>query len=213
MEEFGCEKQSVKRKIGIMGGTFNPIHIGHLILAETAYEQMHLDKVWMMPNAMPPHKSNQNILSLKHRLKMIELAIFGNEHFEISRFELEACKHYSYETMEALIQMYPDTEFYYIMGADSLLDIEKWVEYRRFLSTCHVLVADRQDERNCTVVEKKEQVERDYNCRVTVLSCPCIEISSSDIRNRRLEGKSIRYQVSDKVFEYICKEHLYEGKN
>lgn len=198
-----------KQRIGIMGGTFNPVHMGHLLLAERAYEQMELDKVWMMPNAVPPHKAGQQILSKEHRIAMLKLAIEGNPHFQLSLFEKEDRAHYSYETMESLQKAYPDCEFYYLMGADSLFDIEKWVEYRRFLASCHILAAGRIDGENQELSDWTETLKEKYLAKITLLNSPVIEISSSEIRSRKKKGKSIRYLVPDSVFSYIETHSLY----
>lgn len=198
-----------KQRIGIMGGTFNPVHTGHLILAEKAYEQLKLDTVWMMPNAMPPHKAGQQILAKEHRIAMLELAIANNPHFQLSLFERENRTHYSYETMEALKEAYPDCAFYYLMGADSLFDIEKWVEYRRFLAACHVLVAGRRDEKNRRLEDWAKTLKETYQARITLLDSPVVDISSSEIRKLRGEGKSIRYLVPEQVFSYIENHGLY----
>ena len=198
-----------KQRIGLMGGTFNPVHMGHLLLAERAYEQMELDKVWMMPNAVPPHKAGQQILSKEHRIAMLKLAIEGNPHFQLSLFEKEDRAHYSYETMESLQKAYPDCEFYYLMGADSLFDIEKWVEYRRFLASCHILAAGRIDGENQELSDWTETLKEKYLAKITLLNSPVIEISSSEIRSRKKKGKSIRYLVPDSVFSYIETHSLY----
>ena len=198
-----------KQRIGIMGGTFNPVHMGHLLLAEWAYEQIGLDKVWMMPNAVPPHKTGQQILSKEHRIAMLQLAIEGNPHFQLSLFEKEDRAHYSYETMEALQEAYPDYDFYYLMGGDSLFDIEKWVEFRRFLASCHILAAGRTDGRNQELSNWAAILKEKYQAEITLLNSPVIEISSSEIRNRKKEGKSIRYLVPDPVFSYIEAHDLY----
>lgn len=203
------ENKRKKQRIGIMGGTFNPVHMGHLLLAERAYEQIGLDKVWMMPNAVPPHKAGQQILSKEHRIAMLQLAIEGNPHFQLSLFEKEDRAHYSYETMEALQEAYPDCKFYYLMGGDSLFDIEKWVEYRRFLASCHILAAGRIDGKNQELFNWTVALKEKYQAEITLLNSPIIEISSSDIRNLREEGKSIRYLVPDPVLSYIETHSLY----
>lgn len=203
------KKQREKQRIGIMGGTFNPVHTGHLLLAERAYEQMGLDKIWMMPNAVPPHKAEQHILSKEHRIAMLQLAIEGNPHFQLSLFEKEDRAHYSYETMEALQEAFPDCSFYYLMGGDSLFDIEKWVEFRRFLKTCHILAAARTDGRDQDLSDWAEYLKKKYQAEITLLNSPVMEISSSDIRSRREQGKSIRYLVPDSVFSYIETHGLY----
>ncbi len=206
---MNTENKQEKKHIGIMGGTFNPVHMGHLILAEKAYEQLNLDMVWMMPNAMPPHKTGQQMIDKEHRIAMLRLAIADNPHFQLSLFEKEDRAHYSYETMEALKETYPDYGFYYIMGADSLFSIEKWVEYRRFLASCHVLVAGRGDEKDRVLIDWAKTLEKTYDARITLLGSPVLDISSSEIRKLKAEGKSIRYLVPEPVFSYIEENRLY----
>ncbi len=114
-------------KIGIMGGTFNPIHFAHLILAESAYEELNLDKILFMPSKKPPHKLNESIESDEHRIQMIQLAIKSNPHFDLSCVELEREGiTYTADTLEELNRNYPQDEFYFIIGADSLFQIEDW---------------------------------------------------------------------------------------
>lgn len=202
-----------KQRIGIIGGTFNPVHMGHLLLAEQAYEQLKLDTVWMMPNAVPPHKAGQQILAKEHRIAMLKLAIEENSHFQLSLFEQEERAHYSYETMEALNAAYPDCTFYYLMGSDSLFAIEEWVEYRRFLAACHVVAARRTDEKNQGLFHWAETLREKYGARITLLESPVLEISSSEIRDLRKEEKSIRYLVPESVFSYIEEHNLYKKES
>lgn len=196
-----------------MGGTFNPVHTGHLLLAERAYEQLKLDMVWMMPNAVPPHKAGQQILPKEQRIAMLKLAIEGNAHFQLSLFEKEDKAHYSYETMEALNKAYPDCTFYYLMGSDSLLSIEEWVEYRRFFSACHVIAASRKDGEGQKLLDWAEYLREKYQAEITLLDSPVMEISSSEIRDLRREGKSIRYLIPESVFSYIEKHNLYREES
>lgn len=202
-----------KQRIGIMGGTFNPVHMGHLLLAEQAYEQLKLDTVWMMPNAVPPHKASQQILAKEHRIAMLKLAIEGNPHLQISLFEQEEKAHYSYETMESLNAAYPDCTFYYLMGSDSLFTIEEWVECQRFLAACHVVAARRTDGKNQELFRWAETLKEKYDARVTLLESPVLEISSSEIRDLRKEEKSIRYLVPESVFSYIEEHNLYKKES
>lgn len=199
-----------KKKIGIMGGTFNPIHIGHLILAEKAYETVQLDEVWIMPTANPPHKQEQQIVDKTHRLEMVKTAISDNLHMKLSLLEMDGEKpRYSYQTMEWLKETYPEWEFYYILGADSLLSIEDWREYRRFMDAAHILAAVRKEPLPGDLKAHISYLREKYNARITLVNSPNIEISSSQIRRDVHEGKSIRYYVPDGVYEYIRQQALY----
>ena len=137
------EKKS--RKIGIMGGTFDPVHIGHLILGEGAYEQFGLSEVWFMPAGNPPHKQNRTGRATDaQRVEMVKRAIAGNPHFALCMAEMNADGFtYSYRTLETLNRRYPDTEFYFILGADSLFDFHKWREPGRICAACKIVVATR----------------------------------------------------------------------
>lgn len=199
-----------KKKIGIMGGTFNPIHTGHLIMAERAYETMVLDEVWIMPTANPPHKQEIEIVSKVHRKEMVSLAIQDNPHLKLSLLEMDGEKpRYSYETMEWLRDNYKDCEFYYILGADSLADIETWREYRRFMSAAHILVAVR-----CQMVpegleSRISYLKEAYGADIFLIQSPDIEISSSWVRDEIKNGRSVRYCIPDRVYEYIRQNRLY----
>ena len=138
-------------KIGIMGGTFDPIHIGHLLLGEFAYEDFGLDEIWFLPNGNPPHKdtaSNEKELknALFHRVEMVKKAIEGVPYFRINLCEAVVDFHsYTYRPMQMFNRLYPDDEFFFILGADSLFSIEKWMYFREIFPTCTILAAMRDD--------------------------------------------------------------------
>ena len=134
------------KKIGIMGGTFNPIHAGHIEIADAAYKQFELDEVWFMPNHIPAYKSDKDIISGEHRLNMISLAIKDYSYFKTSDFELKReGKTYSYETFTLLKDEFPDACFYFIMGADSLFYFDKWVHPEIIIDKTDILVASRDE--------------------------------------------------------------------
>lgn len=203
-------------RIGIMGGTFDPIHNGHLVIAQTAFEQFHLDEIWFMPNGHPPHKNQTEIGSTpKMRADMAALAIEGHKSFRLETYETDkgsvSC---SYETMEYFKSKYPDHTFYFIIGADSLFTLESWVHPERLFPTCTILAAYR-DEKN-TKEEMYRQIDylkRKYGASIELLISPLVPISSSDIRKLCREGKDIREYVPEKVEKYIIKEGLYESEN
>ena len=133
-------------KIGIMGGTFDPIHNGHLMLGEYAYKEFQLDQIWFMPNGNPPHKSNDTIESqTQNRVEMVKRAIAGIDYFVLQPYEVDnKAVHYSYKTLEYFKGVYPEHEFYFIIGADSLFAIENWKQPDRLLKTCVILAAYRE---------------------------------------------------------------------
>lgn len=197
------------RKIGIMGGTFNPIHIGHLMLAEHAYEEFSLDEVIFLPSARPPHKS-QHILSNIDRKEMILLAIQNNSHFSFSSLEYERKGiTYTIDTMSELNKRYPMDTFYFIIGADSFFALESWHNPKCLFGQTSFLVATRDGHQEEELKKHKDKLEKQYQAKIEFLNFPNIEISSSNIRKRVMEGKFITYYVPKMVEEYIYSHNLY----
>jgi nicotinate-nucleotide adenylyltransferase len=188
-------------RIGILGGTFNPIHIAHLILAEEALSKLKLDKLVFVPTYIPPHKNIEGNVKPKDRLKMVELAIGTNEAFSVSTVELDSKKKsYSIDTLKEFRRMYgKDAQLYFITGSDLLKDLFSWKNINEIFKMSKFVVAPRP---GYPVEEVPEQVE-------TVVITP-IEISSEDIRKRIKESRSIRYLVPDSVRSYIAKHRLYK---
>lgn len=204
-------EQNAKLRIGILGGTFNPIHIGHLILAESAYELFHLDKVMIMPSCNPPHKEVHSLVSAKQRMKMTELAIRGNHHLELSSMEMDRQGiTYTFETLQQLKALQPDTEYYFIMGADSLFSFDTW-KHPEIICQCSILLAAAREDMDRKKLQKQiEILTKQYNAKICILDSPRINISSQEIRKRVLEKKSIKYFVNSDVECYIYKNHLYD---
>lgn len=204
--------------IGIMGGTFNPIHLGHIAIARAAYEQFHLNEIWFMPNHIPAYKSNQALISGEKRLAMIKLAIQDYPFFKASDFELNReGKTYTYKTLELLTQQYPLHEFYFIMGADSLYNFENWVHPELILKNAKILAAIRNKK---TMDEMQLQIDRlnkMFGGRFFYLiDCPEISCSSSEIRDKikynskRLDSQYAQnLMLPDGVLEYIMQYQLY----
>jgi len=188
-------------KIGILGGTFNPIHIGHLILAEEAFSKLKLDKVIFIPTYMPPHKNVEGKIKPKDRLKMVELAIEGNPAFECSSLEIDSRKtSYSVDTLKELKKKYgKDNQLYMITGSDLLKDLFSWKDVNEIFKMSKFIVANRP---GYPVEDVPDGVE-------TVVITP-IEVSSEDIRLRLKEGRPIRYLVTDRVRQYIIAKGLYK---
>lgn len=188
-------------RIGILGGTFNPIHIGHLILAEEAYFKLKLDKLIFVPAFIPPHKDVLGLISAKDRLEMVRLAIEDNTAFEISTFEIDSKKKsYSIDTLKEFRALYgEDAQLCFITGSDSLKDLFSWKNINDIFKISKFIVANRPG-----FPLKDIPKEAD-----TVVITP-IEVSSEDIRKRLKEQRSIRYLVPDKVRKYIMDHRLYQ---
>ena len=202
-------------KIGIMGGTFDPIHIGHLLLGEFAYENFHLDEIWFLPNGNPPHKTtDESGVSLDDRIEMVKLATDDVPYFRMNLYEASFKKHsYTYSTMRALREMYPEHEFFFILGADSLFSIEQWKNFREIFPSCTILAAMRDDKDTESMQAQIRYLNGKYGADIRLLQAPLVEISSTTIRRRAENGLSIRYMVPDVVSEYIQSNALYKIKS
>ena len=197
------------KKIGIMGGTFNPIHFGHLLLGETAYEQFSLDEVLFMPTKNPYYKKLTNSVTEEDRMQMVQLAIRDNSHFTFSGEELDReGTTYTVETPTSLTERNPDCAYYFIMGADSLYHIESWKDTEKVLQMAVILVAGRGD-LSSSLSSQIEYIENKYDASIHFLNSPSLEISSNDIRRRIRAGESIRYLLPREVEEYIYEHKLY----
>lgn len=200
------------KKIGLMGGTFNPIHIGHIILAQRAMEEMELDEVWFIPTGCSYMKvNNPDILAGQDRLELTTRAIQDNNRFRCLNLEIERQGYtYSYETLEQLKAMYPNYDFYFIFGADCLFSIEKWKCPDRIFQNCTVIAAARNGSSLEKMQEKIDWLSEQYGAKIQLLAFPNLEISSTEIRNRIRNHKSIRYLVPDSVLSYIEEKKLYQ---
>ena len=198
------------KRIGIMGGTFDPIHLGHLLMAEQAFEQYELDQVMFLPTGDPPHKEGRKIAPADIRRKMVEMAIFGNPHFFCSSMEIER-EGYSYtaKTLTELRKAHPDTSYYFIVGADSLDYMERWYHPREIFQQAVILAASRNSVSEEEVQFKIKQLKERYQADIRPVRMPLIEISSTEIRSRLSDGKSIRYFVPDQVAEYLASSDVY----
>lgn len=202
-------------RIGIMGGTFDPIHIGHLMLGEFAHEEFGLDKIWFMPNGNPPHKEIEAMdTKLEHRVAMTQLAIQSIPYFELQDYEVrEADTSYSYSTMEYFKQEYPEDKFYFIIGADSLFMLDTWYKPEHLFKTCTMLAAFRDMKNPEEMNQQIQYLCNRFDAKIELLEAPLLEISSSDIRQRVATGKTIRYMVPDSVRYYIKEHELYGNHN
>ncbi len=198
------------KKVGIMGGTFDPIHYGHLMLAQNALETYQLDEIMFVPSGTPWLKDSTKVLSKNKRVHMTGIAIEDNTNFALSTIEIDReGNSYSYETVEELKKQQPDTEFYFILGADSVLEIEKWKYPDRLMSECILLAAVRDECDREGLQKQIAYLEEKYKADIRILPAKRVDISSTDIRSRIAEGKSVRYMLPDQVIQFIEKNHLY----
>lgn len=197
-------------RLGLFGGTFDPIHVGHLILAEACREACGLDLIWFVVTATPPHKRGERT-SVNHRLEMARIATAGNPAFEVSEIESRAedGPHYSVRTLEKLRAERPEDELYFLIGADSLADFPTWRNPERIAELSTIVVVNRPgiDAEILTTPPDLGPAARPL-IRVTI---PPVGIASTDLRRRAAAGRSIRYQVPRGVEAYIAEEGLYRS--
>lgn len=198
------------KKVGILGGTFNPVHIGHLILAETAYETFGLDYVLLMPNGNPPHKEINTEDGGIHRMNMLRLAVEDNPHLQLSSFELDKKGvMYTYRTLELLKEQHPDTEYYFILGADSLFDLKKWQKPDSICKNATLLAAVRDELGKERVKQQIALLEQEFQAEIYLMDTPNLSFSSHNIRERIKNGKTVTYYIPKAVEEYIHDNNLY----
>lgn len=201
-----------KKRVGIMGGTFNPIHIGHLIIAEAAYEAYDLDEVLFVPSGISYMKDQSEILDAKKRVHMTGLAIEDNPHFALSTIEIDRDGNsYSYETLETLRKQNPNTEYFFLVGSDTLFALETWKHPEILLPSCTILVAVRNGVPMEKMQEHAKYLEEKFGGSIQLLTTPNIEISATDIRNRIAANRNVKYFVPDSVLQFIEKKGLYKN--
>ena len=196
------------KRIGILGGTFNPIHIAHLIIAEEVRQQLRLDKILFIPSANPPHKSTGDIIDAKIRLKLIDIAIKSSEYFKSSDIEIKNThysKSYTVNTLEMLNKQYrgKGIKFFLLIGLDSFIELDTWKEPQRLFELADVVVLNRES-------YSERKAENEFTKKVKFITVPNLEISSTDIRKRIKEKRTIRYLVPSGVEEYILENGLYK---
>jgi nicotinate-nucleotide adenylyltransferase len=198
-----------QRRVGILGGTFDPPHIGHLILAEYARGTLDFERLLFVPAADPPHKQDEHKAAIEHRLAMLKFAIADNPHFEISRADIDRPgPHYSVDMVRVIGEEYPDAELYFVMGGDSLTDLPHWHRPAEFIQQCKLAVMRRPDEN--VHAGMHDAVLPGLSERVVMIDAPLVGISSTLIAERVGQGQSIRYLVPDSVLSYIVQNRLYE---
>lgn len=197
-------------RIGILGGTFNPIHLGHLFIAENARTEMNLDMIMFIPTGVPYMKNHKGILPPHIRMKMLEMSIDSNPYFVTSDIEIKREGNtYTYETLEELKRLYPKAELFFIVGADCLFTIDKWYQPQRIFNNSTLLATNRNDFPQNELIKQKQALEKQFNAKVELLNIPQIEISSTKVRENVKEGRSIRYMVADSVHDFILQNNFY----
>ena len=198
------------KRIGIMGGTFNPIHNGHLYLAKEACKQFDLEQILFIPSGTPYMKDLKEVLPGKLRAVMTALAIRDYPHFSMSTMEIEKeGDTYTYVTLESLSEIYQGTELFFILGADNLFTIEDWKFPEKIFSSCRILAAIRNDVSPEKIEEQAACLRRKYDADISILRTDTVDISSSMIRERIQEGRSVKEMVPGRVYEYILEHGLY----
>jgi len=201
-------------RLGIYGGTFDPVHFGHLLLAESAREQLRLDEVWFMPAAVPPHKRERELSSAKQRVEMLELAIAGNPAFRVSMLELDrGGVSYTVDTLRLLNEQQPETELFLLMGADSLRDLVTWREPGEIcrLATPGVVRRGGQPDLDFSLLRDVVSHARLQQIAATEVEISAVDFSSSDLRERAASGRSLRYRTPRAVEMYIQTQKLYQS--
>jgi len=221
-------------KIGLLGGTFDPVHCGHLIVAEEAADVMNLDQVIFIPARIPPHKLELEISSETHRMNMLSEAIGSSDKFSVSEIEFKRKGvSFTIETVKEMQIAYPDAEIFFIMGHDSFLEIETWYHYEELIEICKLIIVTRPGFESFQVTDFSESIRKYFpkkvisimdslnyddrilssDWKICLLMIAGLKVSASEIRLRIKNGRSIRYLVPDTVRDYILAQSLYTDKH
>lgn len=223
----------MRKKIGLLGGTFNPVHLGHLMMAQCALEQAALDKVYLLPSKAQNYKSMDELASAEDRLNMLRLSVEGAENISVSDFELAQKDDYTftYQTLSRLCDKYPDTDYYFIIGADSLMFFENWVHpeilskkaeilafsrkgsfspYTTMKACSGIDLTDIENDEEASLSSKIEELKERFGTKVSLLDMPYMELSSTVIRQRAKMGLSLDFYVPKAVADYIRDNKLYK---
>ena len=198
-------------RIGVFGGAFDPVHFGHLILAEQGREQARLDQVWFVPAARHPFKAETTAAPFHRRVEMLRLAIAGHEAFRVNEIEKDRPGlSYTADTLDELKCQHPDDELFLLVGSDTLPDLPKWHAPERILRAATLVVRERQGHPLTPAAELQAAIGEPV--RLQQVEVPLIDLSSRDIRRRVSQGRSIRYMLPRAVEVYIAEKHLYKGE-
>ena len=199
-------------RLGIFGGTFDPVHLGHLLLAEACLEQCVLDEVWFVPASLPPHKQQHTLTPGSQRVEMLQLAVSGHRQLAVSTIELDrGGVSYTWETLGAIHDAHPDRELFFLMGADSLHDLPHWREPKRICELALPVTVRRagSTEIDFTPLASITTPQRIAEIRRSQVEMPLIELSSTDLRTRIATGQSVRFRLPRAVEKYIETQGLY----
>jgi nicotinate-nucleotide adenylyltransferase len=209
--KYGLPKQN---RVGILGGTFNPVHFGHIAIAKIALYEFALGEIVFLPLGLPPHKRNEYIAPPESRLDMIKLAIEEEKRFSVNTIELYRDGFtYSVDTLEILTRENRNTEYYYIIGADSLFELKTWKNFERVFCLTNFICVLRPGQDDMEVKEYAERLNEEYGYKFFVAEDKGPDISSSDIRESAAKGRLKSGLLPEKVLRYIEKKHLYMDKS
>ncbi len=196
------EDQRIEDRIGIMGGTFNPIHLGHLVVANEVQEEFKLKKVIFVPTGIPPHKEDRDIAKAEHRYTLVNLAIATNPNFAVSDIEIKReGKSFTLDTIKEFKKIYEGADIYFIAGTDAFIEVSTWKNIDELPSLCKFITVSRPG--------YSFQIEERFKPHTYLFEVTDLAISSTEIRRRIKEGRSIKYLVPQSVEEYIYKHGLY----
>lgn len=199
------------KKKAIFGGTFDPIHIGHLYIASRTLYDLNIDEVLFMPSGNPPHKINSNITDAYMRYEMVKMAVKYEPRFKVSNFEVDKKKPcYTYETIETMKIREPDTKWYFLSGADCLMELNTWKNVNIILKNCTLIVFNRPGYDKDEIVLQKKAIEKKYNTDVFFLDIPMVDISSTNIRNSIKKGENPGCLLPEGVWNTIRQLNLYK---
>lgn len=198
------------KKVGIMGGTFDPIHTGHLVVANEVLNFYGLEEIIFIPAGNPPHKKGTVADSLD-RYVMTEIAVLSNNRFKVSDIEIKKDgKSYTLNTLMELTKKYPDAEFYFITGTDAVIELPSWREPEKLLKLCRFVAVSRPGISMEDAKAKISEINKMFKSNIELFQAPMLQISSTDIRQRLMDGKSAKYLLPESVEQYIIKNNLYE---
>lgn len=197
-------------RIGILGGTFNPIHKGHIMLCEYCRQELNLDKIILIPTYTPPHKSSDELADKHHRLAMCRLACSNLQGYEVSDIEISRRgKSYSYQTITSLKELYPNDTLYFIMGADMFLTLQSWKNPEIIFKNAQIITIPRDMSDSSLLLSHYSSVLRPMGAVAHILSKPVMQVSSTEIRQNIGNGKSVDNLIDKNIYDYITNNNLY----